>query len=563
MKVYKKIVSIIIAVFLINVNIFASVVSDNDGSAFITKAEFDSLKNNFQSQIDSYNTSIDSKIDSAIASYLAGIKVETSTDIKPLVSNYTDIKWKNDLYMKLTTREFSNYNTYTDTSYGWQIPVFTNYRMLRAGRYHFSGIQYSDIEQHTFSFEFNASKLWFLPTDRWFPSGEGVSSARTTTCGPLVIHSKPNEKAPQINTGTNVLYYETQMRDSAYPAIVNYSGGTIGNQFYNYFRGNQRVSTGDGAYEVTKESDDIIAFKLKWHNMNSWGADIGSTQYVSDIFRIKKQNAGYGSADITDVRTNLPGSVWGSGALGEFNPHLVCNAFPDSSQLDIDRNTLKFMFLGNTTNTKVNCAVRNATSRFSDWAEYDFSNSEMGSFVANTNSSVRANRNGQNWGDQFQFCDDTGTIIEPILSLPLWPQYYLKDLINPDFKFDGSGLQIGGGIPIANKILKKGILKVTLKYTVADDDVTSSTTPSQDIYLSFKKADFLDTADSYYTDNDGNLLKDKLWEPTTTDTTYNVDIPVEVGDNVWFRIGPKDRTATGLYAKINDMTVKLVLDDNK
>ena len=51
-------------------------VSDNDGSAFITKAEFDSLKNNFQSQLDSYNSNIDNKIDAAIASYLAGIKVQ-------------------------------------------------------------------------------------------------------------------------------------------------------------------------------------------------------------------------------------------------------------------------------------------------------------------------------------------------------------------------------------------------------------------------------------------------------------------------------------------------------
>ena len=59
--------------FLLSINSFAAVVADNDGSAFITKAEFDSLKNNFQSQLDSYNTTIDSKIDSAIASSLAGI----------------------------------------------------------------------------------------------------------------------------------------------------------------------------------------------------------------------------------------------------------------------------------------------------------------------------------------------------------------------------------------------------------------------------------------------------------------------------------------------------------
>ena len=51
-------------------------VSDNDGSAFITKSEFYSLKNNFQSQIDAYNVAIDSKIDNALSGYLAGIKVE-------------------------------------------------------------------------------------------------------------------------------------------------------------------------------------------------------------------------------------------------------------------------------------------------------------------------------------------------------------------------------------------------------------------------------------------------------------------------------------------------------
>ena len=54
--------------------------SDNDGSAFITKAEFDSLKNNFQSQLDSYNTGIDSKIDFAIASYLNGLTINKDPD---------------------------------------------------------------------------------------------------------------------------------------------------------------------------------------------------------------------------------------------------------------------------------------------------------------------------------------------------------------------------------------------------------------------------------------------------------------------------------------------------
>lgn len=74
-------------VLLLSIESFGAVVSDNDGSAFITKAEFDSLKINFQSQIDQYNTSIDSKIDGAIASYLAGIDVKKKQEVNTLIKN--------------------------------------------------------------------------------------------------------------------------------------------------------------------------------------------------------------------------------------------------------------------------------------------------------------------------------------------------------------------------------------------------------------------------------------------------------------------------------------------
>ena len=82
MRKSTRIVKRLFALFLVvlmSIENFGAVVSDNDGSAFITKAEFDSLKNNFQSQIDQYNTSIDSKIDGAIASYLAGVRVAATS----------------------------------------------------------------------------------------------------------------------------------------------------------------------------------------------------------------------------------------------------------------------------------------------------------------------------------------------------------------------------------------------------------------------------------------------------------------------------------------------------
>lgn len=76
---YKKVIKNFISILIFYVMCFASfsaIISDNDGSAFITKQEFEALKSSFNKQIIDYNTSIDSKIDGAIASYLAGIKMD-------------------------------------------------------------------------------------------------------------------------------------------------------------------------------------------------------------------------------------------------------------------------------------------------------------------------------------------------------------------------------------------------------------------------------------------------------------------------------------------------------
>ena len=74
-RLIKRVISLLL-VLIFSIESFAAVVSDNDGSAFITKAEFDSLKNEFQAQLNQYNTSIDNKIDEAIAAYLAGITLK-------------------------------------------------------------------------------------------------------------------------------------------------------------------------------------------------------------------------------------------------------------------------------------------------------------------------------------------------------------------------------------------------------------------------------------------------------------------------------------------------------
>ena len=88
-KMYKKALCLIFA-FLLSIDSFAAIIIDNDGSAFVTKAEFEAMKSNYNNQLDTYNTSIDSKIDGAIASYLSGINM-----VKTFVtySNINEIKY--------------------------------------------------------------------------------------------------------------------------------------------------------------------------------------------------------------------------------------------------------------------------------------------------------------------------------------------------------------------------------------------------------------------------------------------------------------------------------------
>ena len=110
MKIVNKLFTLVL-IMLLCVNCFAAAVSDNDGSAFITKAEFDSLKNNFQAQLDQYNSSIDQKIDVAIAAYIAGITVSRKKTLNLHLSNQGKygnyiLKWNSS-----TTRVWDNKDT--------------------------------------------------------------------------------------------------------------------------------------------------------------------------------------------------------------------------------------------------------------------------------------------------------------------------------------------------------------------------------------------------------------------------------------------------------------------
>lgn len=106
-KIFKSLFIIIICYSLVP---FAAVVSDNDGSAFVTKAEFDALKENFKEQIENYNDSIDEKIDGAIAAYLAGIRLSNVDNLTHVYYDYK-VNGENILWYGHTENANQHMNT--------------------------------------------------------------------------------------------------------------------------------------------------------------------------------------------------------------------------------------------------------------------------------------------------------------------------------------------------------------------------------------------------------------------------------------------------------------------
>ena len=77
---------VLVVIMAASINSFAAVVGDYDGSAFITKNEFEELKHEFAGQVKNYEDSINAKVDGAIANYLDGINVAKKEKIKTNIS---------------------------------------------------------------------------------------------------------------------------------------------------------------------------------------------------------------------------------------------------------------------------------------------------------------------------------------------------------------------------------------------------------------------------------------------------------------------------------------------
>ena len=568
-RIVKRLLALFLVV-LMSIESFAAVVSDNDGSAFITKAEFDSLKNNFQAQIDQYNTSIDSKIDGAIASYLAGIDIKKEEIISPIVPNFAEMRWKNDMYFKIKKYTFTGTRTWTnDSSHKWQTPTFGQFRNLRCARYYMNGVLFSDILTWSFYMDFWGDSFW-INSNCWKASGEAMGyEYNNQVVAPLVIRclDRYNGQPMLDQREEELVQLESYMADVAYPGTVDVEAIAAGDD--TNWRGNLAanavVGNNGGFVNLDVGTDNLIRYRIYWYlgsdynNRNSYPA----TRYQSPVFFWPKDKNQYGQPAWRRMETVEPGDLHGTAY--NLSTTMYANAVKSYNQSFQDNTNFKYMMLGDDSNLEVNVALETSTPGPTAFNRtYDYSDAALKEITFDGGQLFFAKNNG-GWNADFRCINSSGTRTKCKFALPIWPQYYLKNLYNPYFKTTaGVPLQIGAGLPIATEFSRNGTLEIKMKYSVIDSDLDSTGAPNQKIKISCKKSNFINASSAnsdYFTEENGTLLQNASWTPTdASDPDWIVKIQVKKGESMWLRIGPDTATPNGYYAKISQMDVKLTAE---
>ena len=584
-KVLKNSLCLVFA-FMLSINSFSAVVSDNDGSAFITKAEFDSLKNDFQSQLDSYNTGIDSKIDSAIASYLAGIKMETSRKISPIIPNYQQIRWMHGPYMYFTNRRFTAYTTtagsYVDTT-GWQIINPENRRQCASDGY----LWFHDkLMVQSFS-EYNITMMIhpFNVPWAWGSGRGGVASSR----GPTIYApmKKESDGWAVYNTsgtfGTNKFKGEGGHGSAmwARPHFMHsFSPESRGKEFL----GGVNVSTyqyntwnNDQLYLManTMTNDHIITytFCLLWYTD---GSTVYKDGYVrSDIF--KAENPQF----FTTTSQNLYFSGTGGNALktacgyadfmGDYysrsgNSLVEDNRWNTEAQFNGDMENYVYSMWG----TNVTGQMNVAPPQEYDGTNYYLDLSNSPNSVTVPFKTVALSFGAQHpWGmaagghyGSIQASTRAWPQGEFSLTIPLFYRINWYDMLSGEFRYKGKSLPKAYGYPIVENVEKDGKIKLTIKYEerTSNDSSVVSLTPDHKIKTYFKNKPFTDSSGTFlrgYTNLDGTGTEVELngteWnkDPVTSAKEIKVNIPVKKGDDIWMRIDPL--TSDGVYCAMTDI----------
>ena len=565
-------------VLLLSIETFAAVVSDNDGSAFITKAEFDSLKNDFQSQIDQYNTSIDAKIDGAIAAYLAGIKMTKKTDVPLVVSNYDEILWK---------RKFDFYGSYADYTSGtsktvqknvWYTPHFQKFLGFRG-------------EQHDMMFQWNRWYSGFLLGIRYkircfeqrnaaltysdpYDGSMRVPWTNVLACNynyedEIVLGGRTDGEYLICNSGMDQ-YHGANPQVGTGPSL--WTGTDWRENVNNYFAAAPITEAGETTMgwplfeniDVSSLPDGVIGFRVYLNRENrrdAWAKleakldikNINPAYCVlsytwDDGKKDKVENAINLDRYAPDTFSKLGGHLYndyiasGYGQGGSI-PNLM---FGDDIDLTVNIIRQSDVAVGRT---------KQVRTTYSDWVTIPCT--VMGIYVGGTFPWTLDN------GGSRTDLESKGYTFN--LKYPYFERYPLNKITSAKFKNNGVNLKFGEGIPISTYLNSNGTLTINFDYNIGR---TAQTVPSGEdkrIKVDVKKSNFLTGTNDYYTGKVDNAttaveLKNAASGSNTSQKSKIVIENVKEGDEVWIRIAPYS-TTSGLYAQMSNLSAGVETED--
>ena len=580
MKKSTKLLRRILATFLvvlISINSFAAVVGDNDGAAFITKAEFESLKNDFQSQINRYNSSLDSKIDGAIATYLSGVTIAKVSVFTPRIKDYTNIKWMNKFYWKARNLNYTARDTRTLTDVGWERIPYIRVRQIRQGGF----------------------RGWFMFQNDIAVCPIGVDgSPRPSTAGCLIsYHSdgrglltpfwRLEEKNGawsylRASDGYLGLIFEQTLEDRMWGAYADSSGSWWnegspmwwGEYGYSFTPHNRAV---DATHpEGTVTVNDPGTGNYLNMTMTYWGSsDWTNLNSATVTLNSKNTNLGAPRGYEWFAQTN-----WATLTEDDFvdfasdafsylpytNAHIPYNNNTIRNNLT---NVWKYFLLGEDDDTLCNVAYLMDSSKLKlgPQSKYDFSSADT---VAVTMKNFRVNiysathPDGSTTAYSMIMPKKRKTVGDITFSYPLFPQIKHRDLTNGFMLIDGTTpAKVGDGLPLIKEVDADGTLELTLQGRNYNIENTSATVSNQKVKLYVKKNNFStsNSADFYKLENGTTSLNG--YGITNITSENKLKIPVKKGDEIWMRIGPNETVTTTtapLFTQLSKLDMKITYD---
>ena len=574
---FKRLVALFL-VLLFSINTFAALVGDNDGAAFITKAEFDSMKNDFQSQLDKYNSSIDNKVDGAIAAYLSGIKVAKQLKLKPLVERYKDIYWLHDFSLYSIKKTWNSWSSYSDSSAGNYTPDYTN----RLGYSFYMNDRGARIIYHHHNLwgGFELPFRMAFASDNTGATRNSARQAGDNGCHILALKVDENsviETSNPLVQHNRVFYYWDRFGHDVWGSG---NSDAFGSLFSVRISDNPTWGWKFTVEPMTPDANSYLKMKfhLQWKQSGTTWKD--------------RWNVVNFTSNDTEVFPTLPTAYGTQDSWVESSTLVTFPMYdykaPSEAQAAADQEKVVNMMIGTSTNCKLvilwNLKTGGRTGQnpmvgpaewyggddinptvgtgymFPDWSRWDkktvsatFDLPEYVALIAKPNSNTTPGGWIFNQWPTGLYDSSKSTAN---ISIPVTTTFYIKDYVkSPTAVYKNRNLNITAGIPIAEDVSDNGKLKVVIKAIKKYDDVTKAELTDANAKIRFKKSNFTNTTTDYCTGTeDTETSASKTFNGSTNinikDKTFYIDVKKD--DTVWMNIDP---ITLGQHIKLTSMEV--------